>query len=267
MAIAEQNSTDEPSTATCPLCDDYEGKPSSVEAHISRSTDPIHKGEVGRAHRDDLERQANSDDADSSEDPGIETSDDRTTPSSEPGTTEGISVESSDDRPVQATDDQEGSDGDFSMPQGDGEAQSPDTDTMDPGSHDGQDADEDDDQHDELRERVDDLAASVEEHADRLSELEGNMPTDEEYEQFRISDDSHHDHAETVEGVATETDTDASAGGGSGFGIPITGLAVALVAGIAVYWFVFRDSSSPSSSTGGQDSNTDDTTLVEGGDI
>jgi hypothetical protein len=43
--------------ATCPLCDDYRGPPSSVEAHISRKTDPVHQGEVGRAHRDDLQRQ------------------------------------------------------------------------------------------------------------------------------------------------------------------------------------------------------------------
>lgn len=47
--------------AQCPLCRDYEGPPSSVEAHISRMTDPIHQGEVGRAHRDDIERQASVD--------------------------------------------------------------------------------------------------------------------------------------------------------------------------------------------------------------
>jgi len=39
----------------CPLCDDYSGSPSSVEAHISRLTDPDHQGEVGRAHRDELQ--------------------------------------------------------------------------------------------------------------------------------------------------------------------------------------------------------------------
>jgi len=44
--------------AACPLCDDYRGQPSSVEAHISRMTDLVHQGEVGRAHRDDIQRQA-----------------------------------------------------------------------------------------------------------------------------------------------------------------------------------------------------------------
>lgn len=43
--------------ADCPLCDDYTGPPSSVEAHISRMTDPVHQGETGQGHRDDLLRQ------------------------------------------------------------------------------------------------------------------------------------------------------------------------------------------------------------------
>lgn len=52
---ATQHRGDE--AATCPLCDDYEGEPPSVEGHISSSTDPIHQGEVGRAYRADLRRQ------------------------------------------------------------------------------------------------------------------------------------------------------------------------------------------------------------------
>lgn len=56
--MAASNYTGSGGTAACPLCDDYEGQPSSVEAHISRMTDPVHQGEVGRSHRDDLERQA-----------------------------------------------------------------------------------------------------------------------------------------------------------------------------------------------------------------
>lgn len=44
--------------ATCPLCDDYSGPPSSVEAHISRMTDPVHQGEVGRAFRDHIQGRA-----------------------------------------------------------------------------------------------------------------------------------------------------------------------------------------------------------------
>lgn len=35
----------------CPLCDEYEGKPESVEAHISAKTDEAHRGEVGRRWR------------------------------------------------------------------------------------------------------------------------------------------------------------------------------------------------------------------------
>lgn len=60
---------------TCPLCDDYSGQPSSVEAHISRMTDPLHQGEVGRGHRDDLERQvAETGEVESSDDQAVETS-------------------------------------------------------------------------------------------------------------------------------------------------------------------------------------------------
>lgn len=44
------------SEVNCPLggCG-YEGAPSSVEAHISRMTDSLHKGEVGRAWREALD--------------------------------------------------------------------------------------------------------------------------------------------------------------------------------------------------------------------
>lgn len=57
MATTETDGTD----ASCPLCDDYRGAPPSVEAHISRMTDPIHQGEVGQSHRDDLYRQVDED--------------------------------------------------------------------------------------------------------------------------------------------------------------------------------------------------------------
>jgi hypothetical protein len=40
--------------ADCPLCNNYSAKPSSVEAHISRSQDQVHKGEVGVNHRDEI---------------------------------------------------------------------------------------------------------------------------------------------------------------------------------------------------------------------
>lgn len=77
MATAEN-------TATCPLCDDYSGKPSSVEAHISRMTDPIHKGEVGRAHRDHLQgRVATTDDVESSDDQAEATEETTATESSD----------------------------------------------------------------------------------------------------------------------------------------------------------------------------------------
>lgn len=40
--------------ATCPLCGDYSGEPSSVEAHISAKTDELHKGELGHHHRAEM---------------------------------------------------------------------------------------------------------------------------------------------------------------------------------------------------------------------
>lgn len=42
----------------CPLCEDYTGPPSSVEAHISRKTDETHQGEVGQMHRETLQEDA-----------------------------------------------------------------------------------------------------------------------------------------------------------------------------------------------------------------
>lgn len=42
----------------CPLCEDYRGPPSSVEAHISRKTDETHQGEVGQMHRETLQEDA-----------------------------------------------------------------------------------------------------------------------------------------------------------------------------------------------------------------
>jgi len=44
------------SGTACPITGcDYEGSPSSVEAHISGSTDDRHQGELGRDHRHALE--------------------------------------------------------------------------------------------------------------------------------------------------------------------------------------------------------------------
>lgn len=66
MAATQPTNEDQ---ATCPLCDDYSGAPSSVEAHISRMTDLVHQGEVGRAHRDHLQQSVETTDS-------VETSDD-----------------------------------------------------------------------------------------------------------------------------------------------------------------------------------------------
>jgi len=41
--------------ATCPVCNDYEGEPQSVEAHISGSTDVDHLGEQGSNWRSRIE--------------------------------------------------------------------------------------------------------------------------------------------------------------------------------------------------------------------
>lgn len=43
---------------TCPLCDEYEGPPESVEAHISGKKDETHWGERGTDYRDALRRKA-----------------------------------------------------------------------------------------------------------------------------------------------------------------------------------------------------------------
>jgi hypothetical protein len=41
----------------CPICGEFTDSPESVEAHISRSTDGDHEGEVGRAFRAELQEQ------------------------------------------------------------------------------------------------------------------------------------------------------------------------------------------------------------------
>jgi hypothetical protein len=51
MATTRQSTTE----VECPLCGKYRGEPSSVEAHISRKTDEMHKGETGSQHREKLQ--------------------------------------------------------------------------------------------------------------------------------------------------------------------------------------------------------------------
>ena len=58
----------------CPLCEDYSGPQSSVEAHISRKTDGAHKGEVGRLYRDELHAGATDETEDDESD--VEDADD-----------------------------------------------------------------------------------------------------------------------------------------------------------------------------------------------
>lgn len=41
----------------CPLCHDYHGRVTSVEAHITGKSDDAHKGQVGYSHREALIRQ------------------------------------------------------------------------------------------------------------------------------------------------------------------------------------------------------------------
>lgn len=43
--------------ATCPICEEFDGPPSSVEAHISASSGE-HEGSYGREYREELEEQA-----------------------------------------------------------------------------------------------------------------------------------------------------------------------------------------------------------------
>ena len=52
---------DDGEDTTCPLCEDFEGSMSSVQAHISGSTDSNHSGRVGN------DVMSESDDSDSSE--------------------------------------------------------------------------------------------------------------------------------------------------------------------------------------------------------
>lgn len=98
MATTEQGGATE---ATCPLCDDYRGAPSSVEAHISRMTDPVHKGEVGRAHRDHLQgRVVTIEDVESSDEQEVESTEDF----------QQDGGPRSEDRDTEAQDEQEGDD-------------------------------------------------------------------------------------------------------------------------------------------------------------
>ena len=46
--------------ATCPLCGDYEGKPSSVEGHISAMTDEAHSKSHGLEYRDEIKDSVES---------------------------------------------------------------------------------------------------------------------------------------------------------------------------------------------------------------
>jgi hypothetical protein len=41
--------------ATCPLCGEEKANAKSVEQHISGSSDPVHKGEHGPDHREEIE--------------------------------------------------------------------------------------------------------------------------------------------------------------------------------------------------------------------
>lgn len=51
--------------ATCPLCGEEKANAKSVEQHISGSSDPVHKGEHGPDHREEIEAGT-----DSGDDPG-----------------------------------------------------------------------------------------------------------------------------------------------------------------------------------------------------
>lgn len=55
---------------TCPVCEDYSGGLSSVEAHISSSAGE-HSGEVGKEHRDSLEEQVAYSDLENPSDDGV----------------------------------------------------------------------------------------------------------------------------------------------------------------------------------------------------
>jgi hypothetical protein len=50
--------------AQCPICTEFEGSVSSVEAHISGKSDDLHRGEVGWKHRDALLEDDQEGDAD-----------------------------------------------------------------------------------------------------------------------------------------------------------------------------------------------------------
>jgi len=86
MAVTESGTGGE---VLCPLCEEYEGAPSSVEAHISRMTDGHHKGEVGRSHRDYFEESEPEDSGEESQVPLQETVEDSGEESSEDGLQEG----------------------------------------------------------------------------------------------------------------------------------------------------------------------------------
>lgn len=42
--------------ATCPVCEDYEGSPQQVQAHISANQDKPHKGKIGREFESEIQQ-------------------------------------------------------------------------------------------------------------------------------------------------------------------------------------------------------------------
>lgn len=54
-------------TATCPVCEDYEGGPRQVQAHISGKKDDAHDGRLGRDYNNEIwaeHRESQSEDSD-----------------------------------------------------------------------------------------------------------------------------------------------------------------------------------------------------------
>ena len=212
MATAEEASD----TVTCPLCDDYEGQPTSVEAHISRMTDPVHRGEVGRVFRDHIQdRVVGSEDVESSEDSASES-------------TEKNAVESSEnDGSSEST---EG----FQYGPEDGEVPSQDTDGMD-GDRAGDEFDVDEpmmavpgDDDEDLRDEFEELAGEFEEIVSETEAVEERVDGLEE----RV-DELESEHSDTGTDEETDEETDDGVGEESA-GIPIPVPATYLFAGVAV---------------------------------
>lgn len=271
MAAASQSASEEGESATCPLCGDYEGQPSSVEAHISRMTDPVHRGEVGRAHRDQLEREvAESSGVESSEDQEVESSEEQSSMSSE--------LDSSDDQDIESSEESESSESteDFRESRGVGHlplegsaGQGGDLEDEQRESEEIEESVEGEQGEKNLRDEFDQLAERIEFVEEQIEGLEKNMPSAEEYERFQVAE-GEGSESHGVVGESSEAEDGSVVEEEEGPGLPgVSWMQLGVgIAGLGALWFLYRrlsasgNQSSGGSQQSGQSGEDDDISLI-----